>query len=394
MSVRIQQAIHAAQKQRDHEAGLALQSIFNDTFSIEQLHVDLESEVFMYTTLCETLEALDANPALESVFEVPANPYLQTYSMEAEGASGRVKEVANAVWEKIKEIFAKIKAFFKALFAKIMGFFSQMKFETLSWWDPKLVVEMDISSETVSYLRGAVNGKSIDLKPAIGRAAFEAHLKKLDRLQGAARSLTATATGILVTPNALVRETAEIAKQWDGCTIQIGPWSIHRTLNAEGTPKTIRELEQAMHQTTVAEVHDHAKSVNLAVRLDAVKAMEKDLQQSQYVTGFMKRLTNDLDASEEAMRQLGLANSKNVMATQICLQSASLIAKVSRAVAGDIQKYAQVVQKGYDVYRVAVRNAKFSMKADPNEPVDAKFRVKAANGPVDAGTGAAAAAAA
>lgn len=370
MSVRIQQAFHAAQKQREHETGLALESILNDTLSIEQLQVDLESEIAMYGVITESMEALETNPALESTFEVPANHYVETYSLEADGAIAKLKEVGGAVWEKIKEIFAKIKAFFKALFAKIMEFFQRMKFEALNWWKPSLVVDMEISSETISYLRGALKGQSIDLKPAIGMGAFENHLKKLGELQEATRSLSNSANGFITTQAILVRKTANIATLWNESTVQIGPWSINRSLNAGETPKSLRELEQAMHQTTVSEVQDHAKSIKLSLRLDAVKAMERDLQNSQFVTGLMKRLTDDLDRTEADMQRMARLN--NAQTAQICLQSASLVAKVSRAIAGDIQKYAQVVQKGYDIYKVAIRNAKLDMKTASNEPIDAK----------------------
>lgn len=370
MSARIQHAFHAAQKQRDHAVGLAIETLLNDAFSIEQLQIDLESEVATYEVLSETLESLEANPALESTFEVPANPYIDVYSLEANGASGKLKEVAGAVWEKIKEIFAKIKAFFKALFEKIMDFFAQMKFEALAWWKPALVVELEVSSDTTSYLRGALKGQSIDLKPAIGAQGFEAHLKKLEQLQEAAANLSGATAGFFLTQDQLVRKTAEIAKAWDGCTVQIGPWSINRSLNAEGTPRSIGELAQAMHQTAVSEVQEHAKNVKLALRLDDVKAMQHDLHASSSVTGPMKRLVGELDRCEARLHQLVRGNSGQ--SAQLCLQSAGLVAKVSRAIAGDIQKYAQVVQKGYDVYKVAVRNARRDLKVADNEPIDAK----------------------
>lgn len=371
MTARIQQAFQAAKQQQDHEAGLALEAIINDAFSIEQLQIDLESEIDTYGVIVSALESLESNPALESTFEVPANHYIDAYSLEADGAMAKLKEVGSAVWAKIKEIFAKIKEFFKALFAKIMEFFQKIKFEALAWWKPGMAVDMEVSSETISYLRGALSGTSINLKPAIGMQAFNAHLEKLKALQDAARSLSASTTGFMTTTATLGRKTADIAKLWDSCTVQIGPWSINRSLAADHRLASIGDLERAMHQTSVSEVQDHAKSVKLSLKLESVKAMEKDLQESQFVTGLMQRLTTDLDNAEGDMKKMAAINDGQ--GAQVCLQSASLVAKVSRAMAGDIQKYAQVVQKGYDVYKVAVRNAKLNMKVAANEPIEGKF---------------------
>jgi phosphoribosylformylglycinamidine (FGAM) synthase PurS component len=382
MSARIQQAFHAAQQQRDHEAGLALESILNDTLSIEQLQIDMESEVAMYETLSETMESLEANPALESVFEVPANHYIETYSLEADGALAKLKEVGSAVWEKIKEIFAKIKAFFKALFAKIMEFFQQMKFEVLAWWKPAMQVDMDVSSETIDYLRGALKGSMLDLKPAINVTQFDQHLKKLENVSVAALKLANLSGGQGSTDISYKHAAAQLGKQWEACTVQIGPWSINRSFafddrsssgQVHPEASTIPQFTHGLHQTVVSEVHNHPKPIHLKMRLDDVKAMQQELSGSSKVTKPMNRIMSELDHYEKYLNFAASSRQKDEANARSVLQLSQMVAKISHCLAGDIQKYAQVVQKGYDVYKVAVRNAKRDMRTADNDTIQGEF---------------------